>query len=410
MTAKMANTWYWRCGLPAIIVFMDLLFIAYYFDSPFLGGKLLQRAFQRPQKQVKRFLKKSLPHPHKYFDKDCYYYDDFKARFICEGPYFNFTRDRIFDCAWRLWNTTRDSNKVDPWQNKTANANVSYSEVAKRPAIHIMLVGDSHMRYIFEVFVKRIANPHIKYRIASFEKDQWEDVHVMMSQKHENIHEDYHEVIHLGVPLRITYKWNAFLEDLPSSLESWIAGKEPRPTFLLFGTALHFMRETEEVYRAFGAERASEKYANQLKVLAPLVKEFAKTTLSVFKLLDHLQRHPRNIIANNDNIDFYNDIARETLGGNHLELWDSAQPLSDLYNTECQKYDRNTPETEMWICRDKRHIGYIMIEQYLNMYLNAICNKKSTEALCTESNSVSAVFDEEYISQPYAALGPINVL
>ncbi|XP_066974716.1 uncharacterized protein [Macrobrachium rosenbergii] len=372
----MAEVKYWRCALPAIIVCLDLFFIAYYMDSPYLKGKLLPLPLHYTQRQISSFFDKS-PHPNKYFDQSCYYYDDLKATFLCNGPYFKFTKELIFECASKLWNATRNPKEPDPWQRKetTPESKASAAALSHRPAVHMLLVGDSHIRYIFEVLVRRIASPEIKYRIASFEKDTWKDVYVMMSKKRRTIHEDYHEVVHLGVPLRITYKWNAFLEDLPSSLESWIAGKAPRPSFLLFGTALHFMRESEEVYRVYGAERASERYAEHLKVLAPLVKEFAKKTPTVFKLLDHLQRHPRNIIANNDNIDLYNKIARETFSGDHVVLWDSAQPLSDLYNEDCRMNNKVTPNTDMWICNDKRHIGYIMIEQYLDMYLNDICSK-----------------------------------
>ncbi|XP_068217870.1 uncharacterized protein [Palaemon carinicauda] len=369
----MATCWHWHCVLLVIIVFLSLNFIAYYLDSLFLNGTRLPRPFQNTPEEIQRFCNKS-PHINKYLDKNCYHYDDLKARFIGDDPYFNFTKEHIFDCARKLWNTKRNPKEVDPWQNKTSYAKASASVVRKHPTIHIMIAGDSHMRHIFEVFVKRILDPRVKYRIARFKKDHWEDVYAMGPKKRDYYHEDYQEVIHLGVPLRITYVWDKLLKGLPSSLKSWIAGEKPRPTFLLFATALHYIMESRRLYQRFGPKRASERYANQLRVLAPLVKEFAKTTPTIFKFMDHLQIGPENFLTNKDHIDLYNDIARKTLVGHHLVLWDSTVPLSDLYNEECQKYERNTPETEMWNCQDKMHMGHIVIQQYLNMYLNAICN------------------------------------
>ncbi|KAK7072882.1 hypothetical protein SK128_023935 [Halocaridina rubra] len=191
-----------------------------------------------------------------------------------------------------LYICTLNSNSTeDPWQAEAWNSSrkLDFSEISTRPVAHWVLVGDSHIRYIFEVLVQRLQYAGVKYRVASFRKEKWEDPKTMLKQKREIIHEDYHEVIHPYIPLKITYRWEATLQHLPKSLKLWISGREPRPAVLLFGTALHFMKNSHQVYLQQGQEKAAENFTQHLQFLSPHLHRFAKVTPTVYKLQDHLQ-------------------------------------------------------------------------------------------------------------------------
>lgn len=73
-------------------------------------------------------------------------------------------------------------------------------------------------------------------------------------------------------------------------------------------------------------------------------------------------------------IEKYNQIARETLDGTGVVVWDSTLPLSRAYTLECLAHPKTTPDTFWWKCNDKRHVGYILVDQYADMLLNYACN------------------------------------
>ncbi|KAK7006071.1 hypothetical protein SK128_002648 [Halocaridina rubra] len=198
-------------------------------------------------------------------------------------------------------NTLRKSNSEGSnlWQEQEMKPSNPPAPllISNRTSIHFQLVGDSHIRNIFEVMVKRMANPRLLYRVESFDKDRWEEARVMYKRKRNYFHELYHEVIHLDIPLKVTYRWEAMLQNLPSLLESWISGTEPRPTLLLFGTTLHFIARTSDIYFKYGPQKAAQNFTSHLKLLTPFLSEFAKTTMVVYKMQDHIQHLASRVAA-----------------------------------------------------------------------------------------------------------------
>lgn len=65
-------------------------------------------------------------------------------------------------------------------------------------------------------------------------------------------------------------------------------------------------------------------------------------------------------------------MARKVFSGSEIAIWDSAIPLSEEYVKECQKEPKNIPG-RWWVCKDKMHVGYIVIQEYLEMLLNYVC-------------------------------------
>ncbi|XP_066973242.1 uncharacterized protein [Macrobrachium rosenbergii] len=106
---------------------------------------------------------------------------------------------------------------------------------------------------------------------------------------HSDAHESFHELILLDGPLKITFHWDPFLEQLPQLLSSWMAGVESKPTHLLIGTTLHYMRRTSEIFSTKGQKAASMEFSNHLRTISPQLEKFSRTTPTVFKLQDHLQ-------------------------------------------------------------------------------------------------------------------------
>ncbi|KAK7073655.1 hypothetical protein SK128_015683, partial [Halocaridina rubra] len=128
------------------------------------------------------------------------------------------------------------SDKYDPWNSDpNSPGKLDPITVSKRPNFHITVVGDSHMRYLFDVLVRRLAAPRVKYRIASFDQNRWEDAEVMYKSKKKHYHEAYHEIIHLDHPLKVSYWWDRLLQNFPKLLKEWTTGQKPKPTVVVFG-------------------------------------------------------------------------------------------------------------------------------------------------------------------------------
>ncbi|XP_064089898.1 uncharacterized protein LOC135203895 [Macrobrachium nipponense] len=321
---------------------------------------------------------------HPYYLPECYAYEGLRARFTCSDDihsFRNYSYDDILECASDLWEVIRNRSIPNPWKTPGSSSSVPSPSApdalaaSQRPSVHLVMAGDSHIRNIFEVFLRRMANPRVKYRTARMEENDWRDSEDLFASWKWNTHEFFHELLHLDVPLRITFYWDPFLETLPQLLSSWTAGNDSNPTYLLIGSTLHYMEKTKTIFLTKGPEDASRSFVNHLKVISPQLAAFSKTTPVVFKLQDHLQKHHRNQIETRQNIDRYNNIARDVLpkSASSFVVWSSTVPLSDLYLEVCRREGSVLPHNFDWRCYDEKHLGYIVIDQYLDMYLNDIC-------------------------------------
>ncbi|KAK7047063.1 hypothetical protein SK128_028145 [Halocaridina rubra] len=186
-------------------------------------------------------------------------------------------------------------------------------------------------------------------------------------------HASYQQVILVDTPLKLTHKWQPLWGGITNSIDAWMKGKDSPASFLLFGGVLHFIIHSEDIYKVEGPEKAAENFRKELVKVKPLVAKYSKIAQVVYKMSDHVQACDFNKIANNDNIDLHNKIAREILAGTGVSLWDSPIPLSDINNEECQLRFKESEKMGDWRCQDPRHIGYLFVEQYLDMLLSDIC-------------------------------------
>ncbi|KAK3879747.1 hypothetical protein Pcinc_015733 [Petrolisthes cinctipes] len=254
--------------------------------------------------------------------------------------------------------------------------------------VHWALTGDSHLRYIMDVLVRRLAQ-HVPliYRLTSYTTRQsggggsgglWYDARILL--QHLRAHGVRHilEIRHSLDPFSVTWYPDPFLEQLPHLIDDWLTGRHPMPTLLVVDSGMHWMKATQELYPELGLSAISVLYYNQLVKVATALTTLSKHTLIVFKLIDDVQIADRNPNSTNSfnaaTIDKYNQIARDTLLGTGVVVWDSTLPLSRAYTLECKAHPRTTPVTYWWKCKDKKHVGYVLENQYADMLLNFACN------------------------------------
>ncbi|KAK7065998.1 hypothetical protein SK128_009298 [Halocaridina rubra] len=178
---------------------------------------------------------KSFLHPS--LNKLCFTYENLKAEFKCAGiqDYKKYTNILIMKCVTKLWNTVRNKAEPDPWEQHTeASESLDSVAISKRPAVHFYMVGDSHIRNIFDVLLMRIATSRVKYRLESFAEDDWWNARLLLLNKPLTKHQHLREVIHLDVPLKITFRWDPFLDELPGWMSSWMVRNGSKPSHLLF--------------------------------------------------------------------------------------------------------------------------------------------------------------------------------
>ncbi|KAK7077911.1 hypothetical protein SK128_007201, partial [Halocaridina rubra] len=154
-----------------------------------------------------------------------------------------------------------------------------------RLAMHWMFIGDSHIRNIFELLVKyRLQGPMFRYRKESYMEGHWRPMKTLKVAKYQGIPIT---VQHLTAPLVFTFTWDPFLMLLPNLTNAWLEEDGMHPTLILMGTALHWMRETQDIYEA-DPLKASNIYREHLLSLSPSLQRLTPTSRVVFKLLDHL--------------------------------------------------------------------------------------------------------------------------
>ncbi|XP_066973303.1 uncharacterized protein [Macrobrachium rosenbergii] len=382
----------WRFSVLVLIAVLYMVTVAKFYALN--STRTLVMALPKPSAPVQRALEEAViastsPPPtkaplriqHPYYLQECYAYEDLRARFTCNDTdsFRNYSYENILECASSLWEIIRDKSVPDPWGKPGSLPSpppppaTDAVAVSKRPSVHLVMAGDSHIRNIFEVFLRRIAGPRVKYRVAKMGPNEWKASEDLFATWKSDAHEFFHELILLDGPLRITFYWDPFLETLPQLLSSWTAGNGSKPTHLLIGSTLHYMQRTRSIFMKQGPKVASVQFSSHLKTISPQLEKFSNTTPVVFKLQDHLQKDPRNNVENPQNIDYYNQIASDLLPDSPFVVWNSTVPLSDLYSEVCLRKGSVLPRTVDWRCDDVKHLGYIIIDQYLDMYLNDIC-------------------------------------
>ncbi|KAG7164332.1 hypothetical protein Hamer_G003501 [Homarus americanus] len=140
------------------------------------------------------------------------------------------------------------------------------------------------------------------------------------------------------------------------------------------GTTLHWMKLTARIYFRDGPLAAVSAFYEYLYSIRSLLTKLTSYSSVVFKLQDHLQDDSKFTVRNLANIDLYNSLAKDLLSGTNVTTWDSTIPLSDLYAQQCKVNPRHTDDNK-WKCQDKTHVGYIIIEKYVDMLLNFVCNE-----------------------------------
>ncbi|XP_064113380.1 uncharacterized protein LOC135220015 [Macrobrachium nipponense] len=324
----------------------------------------------------------SFPIQHRYFLRQCYAYESLTPRFTCTDTlsFRKYSAKAIVECAWDLWEVWRNKKQPNPWKRRgssssSPSASSGVVAISKRPSVHLFFLGDSHIAHLFQVFCRRlVVNRRVMYRSAEMKKDQWTYINyndIVWKRNKKRV--PMHELLHLDGPLRVTFHWDPLLVLSPKFLSSWMSGKESKPTYLITaGTALHFMKATRSTYLSKGVEASSRRFFNRLKEVSPLLAKFSKTTPVIFKLQDHLKNDIKSY--NHRLIDHYNRISYDLLArSSNFTVWDSTIPLSDLYWDGCRLVGSIYRDTDVWNCDDKSHLGFVVIDQFLDMFLNGIC-------------------------------------
>ncbi|KAK4320098.1 hypothetical protein Pmani_009004 [Petrolisthes manimaculis] len=202
--------------------------------------------------------------------------------------------------------------------------------------VHWVMVGDSHVRYIFDTLLRRFQPSKLQYRLSSFPKRDWRNIRELLKGNRLAIRNQTLHVRHTDLLIRLTYEWDPFLLDLPNIIKPWLEEKEVPPALLLLGGALHWIRTTAPIFNRHGVIEAVKLYKSHLTNLIPLLTRLAPHTNIVFKLLDHIAglnfKHHLP-----ENLEVYNQVAREVMAGSDIAVWDSTIPLSQAYVAEVSK-------------------------------------------------------------------------
>ncbi|KAK7070332.1 hypothetical protein SK128_027477, partial [Halocaridina rubra] len=348
MSLAELNNSEWRCGFLFMTILLQFLLVIY-LSSQSTGN--ICDSCPKPAAPEPRWHLRS----HPFLSQQCFVYSNLTARFNCpeHGSYQHYTSDRILSCATEFWKRIRDPAEIDPWEDPQQN-NSDYVSVSKRPFVNWLIIGDSHYRYIFDVLVKRIAGPSLKYRIASFKENKWEASKMMIKDKLHNLHEAYHTVIRLDKPLKVTFRWDPYLQVLPKLIqEDWKVGNATTPDFVFFGTAFHFMRDARNIYLEKGQLESTVNYTKHMEDLHPILKNFSATTKTIYKLTDHIRGNYQ--VYSDSNVDYFNYVAKNIFEDTDIIVMDSTGPLSNMYFDECLRASKNTVHGE-WKCEDVMHI------------------------------------------------------
>ncbi|XP_047473280.1 uncharacterized protein LOC125028043 [Penaeus chinensis] len=241
---------------------------------------------------------------------------------------------------------------------------------------HWMIIGDSYLRYLFDVMARRAFGPGLQYRMKDTKGDWLPAANLLNTLRNRTIH-DIIEVRHLAAPFRITYYPDFLLKRVPELIKLWELEPHLKPSVVVMGTGLHWMLAAKTTYAESGPDAAMTNVTQHFRSLVPHLSRLAKTTPTIFKLLDdvqdsHLTEKPE---YSAEIFRRYNSLFRESLRDTGVFVWDSNLPLSEAYTKECLITKAITLDFS-WRCFDHIHSGYIVQEQFADMVFNFICNKR----------------------------------
>ncbi|XP_068229219.1 uncharacterized protein [Palaemon carinicauda] len=327
--------------------------------------------------------KTSSQYQHPFLNQKCYIYENLRARFTCTDSthrFINYSFDDILKCFTNLSEAIRNKSINNYWKNPGSSYRKRSAknavEISERPIVHLAMVGDSHIRGIFERFMRRISNDRIlveKVRMTKKEVNKYLRKSLKWVKERPN---HCLEMDHLDVPLRVVFYWDKYLQRLPHLLSSWMNGSATKPTHLLLGSTLHYVVAVEDILYVKGIKVATRPFYNHLKVISPLLKTFSRSAQVVFKLQDHLERYSRYVFDDMLLLDYYNKIASDLLvpRSPSFVVWNSTIPLSDLYEKECSRNGSRLPRKNKKKCSNEMHLGIMALDRFLDMYLNDICS------------------------------------
>ncbi|XP_064083805.1 uncharacterized protein LOC135199576 [Macrobrachium nipponense] len=240
-----------------------------------------------------------------------------------------------------------------------------------------VMIGDSRVRQIFSALVSLLSGPRLKYKKPST-LGKWRSSHELTeSLRIGKLHEDI-EVCHIDYFVNLKFYWDPTLQRLPKLLKYWTPNESDRPSVLLIGSGLHWMRQSTHTYHTSGLQSAAESFRMHMEKLHSQLISIAGSMNTIIQLLDPIQEtviFPKyKGIYSNENIELYNDIITSTFTKSDVIIWDSNIPTANHYFHQCritnqQSYDK------LWDCGNPLHPGFIAVEKNLNMLLNGVCNK-----------------------------------
>ncbi|KAK3865528.1 hypothetical protein Pcinc_028884 [Petrolisthes cinctipes] len=415
-------------------------------QSPFLPKQPQQQPRQQPQPRPQ-------PQQHPSLDSSCYEYEGVWATNKC-CDMLHYAGGDVLVClrATFLHMYPGYRNLLDDNNSKNNNNNNSSNE--NRPWQHWALVGDSHLRYIFDALTQRLRDyPPLQYRIISHKNNSsgggdtnWSDAEDFLSHLRFDSYKRDIQIRHTQSRFTVTWFYDPLLLRLPYLLTVWLkeeveeqqkeeveegvegmqqeveveqqqveeeveqeeeveegmqqveegmqqeqveqeveqeeqveeVEQQYRPSFLVINSGLHWLSFLEKAYTSGLDNNATlVLYQDQLNHLTPILGRFATHTPTVFKLLDDVQAADTNPksekVISRTNLAHYNQVTVEALRGTGVTVWDSTLPLSLGYSHQCSVHPR-TSINYWWKCHDKRHVGYVLVEQYVDMLLNHACN------------------------------------
>ncbi|XP_066988322.1 uncharacterized protein [Macrobrachium rosenbergii] len=304
------------------------------------------------------------------FSRYCYRYEKFTAENNCCGLFdYHSSPSRIEKCV-RLGSRMNQNTE-------TANTSSIPPSKTTRQRQHWVFIGDSHCRYIFIALLYIFDKHKLRYRFPwrrAF-KTSWQDFHKYRGDlKAFNFHEDL-EIVHKEIPLKISFLWDRKLNRLPGLIHKWQTLQEEKPTFVLADTGLYYM-----------VERVQGEFEAFMRKLASNISDFSATVPVVYKLIDHLQTisnqrtndgvlevEGRLVLPEDDRRIQRLRVSRSE-GHGRDPVGQLPPPVRHL-RPGMQEAPQEHEEDAFWLCSNKGHTGYVMVNQYANMVLNHVCNE-----------------------------------
>ncbi|XP_042860240.1 uncharacterized protein LOC122246052 [Penaeus japonicus] len=106
-------------------------------------------------------------------------------------------------------------------------------------ATHWVLVGDSHLRYVFDVLMRRSRGVGLQYRKQDYE--EWRPAQLLLKAFRLGTTDEDFKIRHLAVPFRLTFHWDPLLKRLPALIESWESNRHLAPSLVILGKLLCWM-------------------------------------------------------------------------------------------------------------------------------------------------------------------------